>query len=439
MEVILATAYCFIFYYIINRSKFFKTDSIPHWFPGIFFLLKCIAGVLLGIVYTKFYTNQNDIDTFKFFTDSQIMFDTIYSVPLDFVRMFTGIDGDAPELYPYYIKMNSWLNTNPFFNDNRTIVRMNAFFRFFSMGYYNVHVIFINFISFAGIFCLYKTFISYCPEKKKELFILTFMLPSVLFWGSGLLKDGILLSGFGLAIYSFSLILRNGFTLKRLTGLFIGIFILLVTKIYVFILILPGLFAWWLMKKTKGIKVVISFFVIYALYFLTAFSAYRINPDYNAAALIFYKQKNFIDIGTIHNASMISLPVFECSGSSILKSTPLAFINTMFRPFLTDVHGNPMILLSALENLLIIFLILASLLSGNLRGKRIDPFIIFNIFFIVLLFALIGLITPVLGAIVRYRIVALPGLMFLLVYYYDRKKLLSRLSFFIPKRKDIDA
>ena len=329
--------------------------------------------------------------------------------------------------------MNSWLNTNLIFNDNKTIIRLNAFFRFFSLGYYNVHVIFINFISFAGLICLYKAFSIHCTNKKRELFIFIFLMPSVLFWGSGLLKDSILLSGFGLLIYSFTLLIKNGVNPLRLIMFTIGLLILAVTKTYVIAIILPGLFAWWITKHSNLRKVILTFLFVYGLYFFVAFNLYRFNPDYNIAALIFYKQKNFIDLGTIHNASMISFPVIECSAISILKNSPMAFCNTLFRPFLTDVHGNPMILLSAMENILIIFLIIACIISA--RKIKTDPIVIFNIIFITLLFVLIGMISPVLGAIVRYRIVALPCLMFVLIYFYDREKLIRRLSFFLPKNK----
>lgn len=433
MEFILTGTYVFLFYYIIRKNNFFKLDSIVGWLPGLFFLLKCISGISLGLIYSIYYTNHNDTDTFKFFTDSKIMFDRLFSNPIDFFKMFTGIDGKSKELYPYYEKMNSWLNTNLIFNDNKTIIRLNAFFRFFSLGYYNVHVIFINFISFTGLICLYKAFSIHCKDKKRELFIFIFLLPSVLFWGSGLLKDSILLSGFGLLIYSFTLLIKNGINPKRLIMFTVGLLILTVTKTYVIAIILPGLFAWWITKRSNTQTVIFTFFFIYSLYFFVAFNLYRINPDYNIAALIFYKQKNFIDLGTIHNASMISFPVIECSAISILKNSPMAFCNTLFRPFLTDVHGNPMILLSAMENILITFLILASIISA--RKIKTDPIIIFNIIFIILLFVLIGLISPVLGAIVRYRIVALPCLMFVLIYFYDREKLIRRLSFFLPKNK----
>ncbi len=436
MEIILTVAYAVLFFYIIRKSGFFRIDFFSPWLPGIFFLLKCLSGIILGLIYTMYYTNHNETDTFKFFTDSKILFDSIYTHPKDFFRMLTGFDDKAPELYAYYEKMNSWLNRNLYFNDNRTIIRLNAFFRFFSMGFYNVHVVFINFISFTGIFCLYKTFAIYCKDKKKELFLLTFLMPSVLFWGSGVLKDGLLMTGFGLLIYSFTLIIKNGITVKRFLALFAGLVILMITKVYVIAMLLPGLLAWYLTRKSGRTRIIMTFILIYLLYFTLAFSAYHLDPDYNLAALIFYKQKNFIDLGTIQNATMISIPRLECSASSIIENSPHAFYTTMFRPFITDVHGKPMILLAALENLLLILVIIISLATMNLKSKKLDPIILFSILFTILLFILIGLISPVLGAIVRYKIVALPMITFVAVYYYDKAKFLRMISFIKPESKN---
>lgn len=426
MEIILAAAYCFLFYYIIRRVRFFSIDSLPAA-PGILFIVKCLAGVILGIIYSKYYTNQNDIDTYKFFNDSKIMFDALFTSPKDFLRMFTGIDGESTELFPYYEKMNSWLNKNPLYNDNRTIVRLNTFFRFFSLGYYNVHVIFLNFISFIGIFCLYKTFVSYCPNKKTELLFLTFLLPSVLFWGSGVLKDGILLTGFGLTIYSFHRILKTGFTGRIGLVLIAGIIILLLTKVYVIALLIPGLIAWWISSNSGTKKIVITFTTSYALYFIMAFNLYHFFPDFNIAAFIFYKQKNFIELGQLLNASMIPIPSFECSAPGIIKASPHAFVNTMFRPLITDIHGKSMILLSALENMFIILLAVLCIISISMKNKKFEPLVMLSILFTIFLFILIGLISPVMGANVRYRIVALPLLMFIMVYFYDREKLFHRI------------
>ncbi len=438
MEIILTIFYCILFYLIIRKSKFFSFEKFAR-LPAALFILKCTSGILLGLLYTYYYTNHQDADSFKFFTDSKIMFDALYTHPWDFFRMLTGIDGKSNNLLHYYMEMNSWLNKNTLYNDNRTIVRLNTFFRFFSFGYYNVHVVFINFISFTGLFCLYKTFIQHCTDKKLELLLLSFLLPSVMFWGSGLLKDGLLIAGFGLFIYCYSQLLKHGFTYKRLLLLLIGFIILILTKVYVFVIILPGLFAWLLTRNSTILKTVMTFILVYLLYLFVGFSLYRLNDNYNMAAEIFYKQHNFIEIGEYHAASMIKPIVFECSGTSILQNSPKAFFNTLFRPFFMDVHGNPMILLSALENLLLVIMMLLVVFTFKPCRKNEIQFVMFNVFFILLLFILIGLITPILGAMVRYRIIALPSLIYLLVTFYDREKILKWLPFLKRKEKVLSS
>jgi len=374
-------------------------------------------------LYTYYYTDHKDADSFKFFTDSKFIYDSLFTKPYDFIRMITGFDASAPELRAYYLKMDAWLNTNPIFNDNKTIIRLNAYFRFFSLGYYYVHVIFINVISFFGLFCLYKAFGTYAPNKKKELFYLTFLLPSLMFWGSGLLKDGILIGGFGLCLYSLVLLDRKGYSWKRLLGFLAGFGTLIITKVYVIAIIFPGLIAWWISRKLSAAKATLVFIIIYAAYLSTGFSLYRF-MDTNLQAELFYKQKNFLEIAEQHSATQIEMPRIECSTISIIEQSPHAFANTMFRPAVFDANGNPLILMAAIENVCILFLILLCLISFSARGKKTDGFVLLCLVFILMLFTLIGLITPVLGAIVRYKIIALPCLVFLLVYYYDRDKII---------------
>jgi hypothetical protein len=198
----------------------------------------------------------------------------------------------------------------------------------------------------------------------------------------------------------------------------------------VLVIILPGIFAWWLTRKSSGKKVILTFTAIYGIYLISAFNLYKINDDFNIAAWVFYKKKNFIEIGNEHNASMVSLPDFECSGTSILMHAPKAFSNVMFRPFLTDSNNNPLILLAALENLMLLLMFILFIVSFRIKVKKLDGLIALSMLYIALIFVLIGLITPVLGAIVRYKIVAMPCLVFLLVYFYDREKLISRIPFF---------
>lgn len=434
MEWILLTGYLFLFIALILRAPGLGGIGIPRSWFVMAFCLKVLAGISLGLIYTYYYPDRATADTFKFFDDSKIMFDTLFSKPFDFVRMFTGIGGDAPELRKYYAEMNFWLNRDVMFNDNKTIIRLNVFFRFFSLGYYFVHVVFINFISFIGLACIFKTMRSYIPSASKLIFCSIFLFPSVLFWGSGLLKDGLLLFAFGIMLYTFNKLLTNHFKTKYIF-LFILSFILLVfTKLYVLISIFPGIIAWILSRKNTGWKVALTFVAAYLIYFILVFNIHYIFPEYNVADIIYWKQKNFNSLVELTKAkSLIEIPQLDYGLKSILINSPTAFFNTLLRPFPGDVQGNPFILLSFIENILILLVIAATLVYRKKNLDPVPPIILFSLFFVLLMFVLAGLITPIIGALVRYRVPALPFLLFVLISGIDHERLLGRMAFY--KRK----
>jgi hypothetical protein len=109
--------------------------------------------------------------------------------------------------------------------------------------------------------------------------------------------------------------------------------------------------------------------------------------------------------------------------SSILMAIPKSILNVVFRPYPWEVK-NALEFPAVLENIFLVLLLIASVFfSTNIADIRVFWFCItlaaINI-------AVIGLTTPVLGAIVRYRITALPFLILGLLLLIDREKLLRK-------------
>ncbi|MBK8365647.1 MAG: hypothetical protein IPL24_18875 [Bacteroidetes bacterium] len=428
MHILLTCAYIAAFVFIIRKWSFFKSDGIPASWPTYLFLLKIVAGIILGLIYTYHYTDIKTTDTFKFFNDSAILYQSFQSHPYDFFRMFTGIDADAEELRSYYVQMNAWLNTNLLFNDNRTIIRLNAFFHFFSLGFYYIHVVFLNFLSFIGLFCLYKVFEKECPERKRT-FDLYFLLPSTLFWGSGLLKDGLLLFGMGVFVYHYYNYVKNPDQHRRLIPLILSIGLLSITKFYIIILLAPGLLTWWIIRKFKLPRPALCIISAYLLFFTVAFNFYRILPEYNLAAMLYWKQFNFFGYANaVESKSLIEIPRLGLDTWSVLKNAPQAFCTTYFRPFFNDIKGNPLVLLSVLENCILFFITILTIINFKKPVLKDKGIIWAAVLFILTLYILIGLTTPVLGAIVRYKIPALPFIGFVLISFSGKSKIFTNIE-----------
>jgi hypothetical protein len=163
--------------------------------------------------------------------------------------------------------------------------------------------------------------------------------------------------------------------------------------------------------------------MVYGFFFLLAFNMHRILPAYKLADIIYYKQQNFYVLAEMTKAnSVIRAPEFLATGWSLALHAPLGFLTTLLRPTFWDAQGNLLVTASALEN----FVMLAIMVALLIRPKRVESgalnFVLFSGIYVFLLYSLIGLITPILGAMVRYKVVGMPFLFFVLAAFASVKK-----------------
>ena len=142
------------------------------------------------------------------------------------------------------------------------------------------------------------------------------------------------------------------------------------------------------------------------------------------------KQKEFYDLAFNEKAgSSIAIPVLEPTNAGLSRNMPGAFFITLFRPLPWESH-NVLMMMSALENVLIMTLIIISVyffFMGTKNQTTIPPIIYFSVFFVIITFCLVGLVTPILGALVRYKVPSLPFLIILLFYHPWWGKINSRI------------
>ncbi len=430
-EISLTLAYTFIFLFIIGKYRFFALGGVPVSLTRWIFLLKIAAGITLGIIYTRYYTDRKTADIFKYFDDSGIIFNTLFTNPWDFFRMLTGIDSGNTDLQQYYERMTSWNNSDNIYNDNRNLIRLNTLLRFVSMGHYYVHTVFMCFISLCGLTGIYRVLNEEVKGKSWELTGAVFLLPSVIFWNSGMLKDGLMIFAFGILFYNFHLLITRGWKTTRIIVILLTALWLSILKLYILLIVLPGLVLLWFFKwKPRLLPFTFSIFTLaYLVYFTVIFNLKYVFHDYDFAHMIYRKQFNFLNLITVvRTGSVIDIPLLEGNAWSILKNTPHAFCTILFRPYIWEADSL-FIVMAALENLLILFLALLALVSIDLKQPIYKPLLAFSAWFVFLLFSLTGLVTPVMGAFVRYKVPALPFLLLILIMIFSREKLFRRLSF----------
>lgn len=496
MEFLLPAVYAIAFIFVIYRWRFFHVQGLSARNITLVFLLKIACGAAIAYIYTHYYTNRTTADVFKYYDDSAVMYDAIRKNPFDFFKMLTGFRDDSDYFrFTYYERMANWYreyeNT---FNDSRTIIRVNAFIRLFSFGYYHVHTVFMCFLSLFGLTCIYRLFERYMTDRRRELFFAVFLLPSVLLWGSGVLKEGIMLFGLGLLVYAWHRLVINGFTFKRLAIVIFSFAALLIIKYYILASLVIALAAnAWIFRSGLR-RPLLKYVLVAAIFILPAVAFVLVKPQYNPLHLLAQKQNNFInlarggayvandsllvylDIGhkdsliatgkdsifsiaegtpymywrldniydTLYGRSLsdtaryllwwdipasgsrIDVARLQPTLSSFLSAAPQALITTLFRPHPLEAR-NPFMLMAAAENLLVMLLMLLALIF--FRKPQSPPLFWLCVTFVLLLFLLCGLVTPVLGALVRYKMPALPFLVIAIIMLIDREKLLRKLPY----------
>jgi hypothetical protein len=331
------------------------------------------------------------------------------------------LGSDDPSITPYTIRMSNWernFNHSVPFNENRFMIKLNGALMIVSQENIHIHTIFFCFLSFIGCILLLKVFQVFLDDNKKRWVVLTLAFPSFLFWTSGGLKESVIILAIGLLVYGFLFLREHRFA--SVLWVLMGIGLLLFTKYFLFLCLVPSLLAYYLWVsridlKTNALKYMGALVVLALILIALA----PIDKRLDFARIISKKQKHAVAEALYMNAGSYStVPTVEPNIASVAAGLPVGLCNTLFKPYLWQVR-NPMMLMSALENIVLLLLVVLALLYGEEKAKINYNLLFFFLMAVLLYFALIGLMTPVIGNLVRYRVVMEPFLIFILVSIID--------------------
>jgi hypothetical protein len=429
-EFIITLIYFLIFSFFIKKSSFFNEDKIPHnWFI-ILFGIKVICSLVLTFIYTKFYSQRNTADIFKYYDDGLLLFEVLKTNPLDYFQLVFGLDFNTEYFHTnYYQHLGNWTRplSNNIFSDSHIIIRFNAFVRLFSFGFFSVHNVFINFVSLVGLTFIFKAFKNFTPQKEKLLFFFISLVPSVLFWGSGLLKESIILMAMGIFFFSFFKLNENR-SLAYILPVIFAVFLILFNKFYLVIALIIPTAGYLINNYFKLNKLIFGYVLAIALFVISINIFPLFFPSIDLVGQLISKQHQFaILIAETQPNSSFSIHNLT-DGMSILIHTPIAVLNTLVRPFLWECNS-PLIWISGIENIVILSVVFLCIIFRKKMNKSHKNIFYFNLFFIFCLFSIIGLTTPIFGAIVRYKIPGILLLLIAMVLLLDLEKIKKKFPF----------
>ena len=356
------------------------------------------------------------------------MYDAFWTNPRDYFKMLFGIHCNTEYFnVEYFNNMSNWVRSydNGLFNDNRLMIRVNAFLRIFSFGNYHVHSIILAFLAFMGSFSLSKLFFE-VSRSKVLTYIAVFLVPSLVFWSSGILKEAVLLAALGFFAYHFYQLFDSKRTWKNYVMLFLMSCVLIVLKLYVFMAFFPAIIIWMVISKWR--RSLWVYLLMYILFIAIATLIGELNPRYDFVNLIVDKQRQFIRLADFYPVnSRFDLEVLSYEFWSLLLSSPEAIFNVFTKPWPNELNSI-LYIPSFIENSLILLLLVTTFVYGKALKVKEWDFVIFCLSFCIILYTVIGLTTPITGAIVRYKIPAIPFLMMAVFMLIDFDKIPIRFT-----------
>ena len=363
-----------------------------------------MAGIFYGWVGIYYGNHAQMVDTWSFHYSSLKETQLLYNNPHEYlVNLFRD---------PYEDGVSKFLGTNDsYWNDlkGNFFIKLLSVFNIFSFGNYYINVIFYSFISMFGPVAIYRVMSDVYPGKKIQVLIAVFLIPSFLYWTSGLHKEGLIFLGLSLVIFNFYFGIRiRRVSVASVLLVALGALLILVLRNFLIVIIVPALIAWLLASRLNK-KPLAVFGLCYLFFVILFFTAKYVNPNLDFPKAVVTKQKEFVAL--VGNSS-VPMEELKPKFSSFIINVPQAISLSILRPYLSDVR-HILSLAAAAETELLLFLFILFLFWHRKDRKRRDG-LVFTYFCLFLSFSVlitIGYVVNNLGAIVRYRSIILPLLL----------------------------
>lgn len=377
--------------------------------------LKILGAIALGILYHTIYAG----DTNNYFHHGEIIYKAFGNSFSAGFELLTTSGTMTPAIEPYASQM-VWFGkgSNEYF-----VVRMAGLGAILGFDTYSVTALLFALVSFSGMWAMYITFAKIRPQVYKELATAVFFLPSVFFWGSGLLKDSLCIGALGWLFYAFY---RGAIEKKNIVRcLVLGILAastISSMKIYILLAFVPPAALWVLNENTARIQSTAVRWVakpflllagmslaIYAMGAIAAADA-RFNLD-KIGAQSKLTATYLQGVSQTENGSGYNIGEQDGTLGGMAKLAPQAVIVALFRPFLWEAR-NPTMALSALEATYFIVLTGRILfrvgLAKTLKAISSTPVLTLCFVFSLIFAISVGISSGNFGTLVRYKIPLMP-------------------------------
>ncbi|MBL4862210.1 MAG: hypothetical protein JKY09_04225, partial [Crocinitomicaceae bacterium] len=179
-----------------------RISGMNKWMMSLAFILKVLIGLCFLFIYTEHYGNGAlGGDAGRFMEESKMLNDVFFTSPSDYFKFLFGI-GESKDLVELHLHETTYWDTGDqsIINDSKNVLRVHSIIHFFSFQYPFIHILIMCFISLIGVKNLFIGIQSRTKLKPVLLFWSIMLIPSLMFWTSGILKEPFMFLGLALAV-----------------------------------------------------------------------------------------------------------------------------------------------------------------------------------------------------------------------------------------------
>jgi hypothetical protein len=273
--------------------------------------------------------------------------------------------------------------------------------------------------AFFGKLLIYVAFRRWIPSSLHRWLIIAILLvPSSVFWSSGILKEAVAMPGMGLCVLAADNLVTRRSTRFAWVSLMTGGMILVLVKPYILVALMPAIagYLYWRRSVVRGQVQVRPFPFIGGTVLLVVgvLTIGELSPRFSVDRLG-DETARLQEAGWNTTSGGGSTYMIGDPGERTLLGqvayAPIGLATALYRPLPTEVR-NPQMALSAIENLVLIGLTLWAIVQNNVirlwRMAAAYPLLVLCALFVIVFGVAVGLTSANLGTLSRYRIPLMP-------------------------------
>ncbi len=449
-EWILIPALVIIIYFLGARYKTKKIGNNPeykYFLTGL--MVKVFAGIFFGAIYVFYYGGGDTISYYSSTIPLARLFwenpSDYFSVLLHSTEITEAYSETEWEAYTFNVFTNSTGIPLSFIShDPKTFMvsKLTSPLLILTGESYFATTILLAAITYLPLWFLFRTILKQFPLLTRELAITTLFIPSVVFWGSGIMKDTYTLAATALAVMSFYYLTRKSTVNYQKWGYFLllllSFYFIISIKPYILNILVPSLGLWVTWIMVTNVKSAIFKFILLPLVLVVGLSGSFFLLRSLSASMDKFAIDKAIETAQVTQEDLLreeqygsnSFDIGKIDGTipNLISKIPIATFSGLFRPSILEARS-PVMFLSALENLALLIMLGLTLyrIKLGLIYKLITstPFLMFSFSFALLFAFMLGITTPNFGALVRFKIPLMPFLASGLIIIYSTVKLMA--------------